>query len=523
MKFFLNKNTSLMNFHHIYILTVILTINTAFATAPQFDRIFGSHMVLPHGKNVPISGRAEPNKEVIVTIGNTILKTKADSKGAWTITLPPMRPNAHGVTLTASQNGDSVNLDDILIGEVWLASGQSNMLFRLNQTSTAKEDIAASEDEQLRLFNNVPQAHTANVPYSDKEFNAVTKDNFYKGQWAVSTPSTSGPMSAVGYYFGKKLREGLGIPIGIIHSSLGGSEIAAWIPQQIINSNPNFSTLRGNRWLDSPLISSWVKGRAQKNISPRLKQGSPNHPYKPAFLYESGITWMTSLPITGVIWYQGESDAEIINNEQNGMQLKTMITSWRKAFHNPEMPFVMIQLPRINDPSKIRVGWPEFREMQDTVAKTIPHVYSVNTIDLGSTNSDVHPPFKRPVGERAGNTALNKVYGKKVPCEGPTLMAFKPSGTTLMIQMKHATGLTTTNGEQPSQFEIAGTDGVYHPAIAEIINQKGNIAVIRLSSSKVKSPKHARYCWNHFVSPNLINEDQLPARPFRTDSPILKK
>ena len=121
------------------------------------------------------------------------------------------------------------------------------------------------------------------------------------------------------------------------------------------------------------------------------------------------------LPITGVIWYQGESDAEIIDNAQNSMLLKTMISSWRKAFRNPEMPFVMIQLPRINDPSKIRAGWPEFREMQDAVAKTVPKVYSVNTIDLGSTNSDVHPPFKRPVGERAGNTALNKVYGKRSP------------------------------------------------------------------------------------------------------------
>lgn len=120
----------------------------------------------------------------------------------------------------------------------------------------------------------------------------------------------------------EKLREGLGIPVGIIHSSLGGSEIAAWIPRQVINANNSFRTLRGNHWLDSPLISDWVRGRARKNISPRLNQGSPDHPYKPAFLYESGIAWTTALPITGVIWYQGESDAEIIDNAQNSMLLK---------------------------------------------------------------------------------------------------------------------------------------------------------------------------------------------------------
>ena len=330
-------------------------------------------------------------------------------------------------------------------------------------------------------------------------------------------------MAAVGYYFGKKLREGLGIPVGIIHSSLGGSEIAAWLPREVINANNSCRTRRGNHWLDSPLISDWVRGRARKNISPRLTQGSPDHPYKPAFLYESGIAWTTPLPITGVIWYQGESDAEIIDNAQNGMLLKTMISSWRKAFRNPEMPFVMIQLPRINDPSKIRAGWPEFREMQDTVAKTVPQVYSVNTIDLGSTNADVHPPFKRPVGKRAGNTALNKVYGKKVPCEGPAFKAFKTSGSSILVQMEQAAGLTTTDGKNPPQFEIAGPDGIYHPATAEITNRKGGTAVIRLSSPEVKSPKNARYCWNRFVTPNLVNGNQLPARPFRTDVPVLKK
>lgn len=341
-----------MRLHTSCILAAAIALHAAWADTPRFDRVFGSHMVLPHGKNIPVSGTAAPNREITVTFGNTALKTKTDSKGKWSVTLPPMPPCATGQTLAAVQNGDSAKLEDVLVGEVWLASGQSNMLFRLNQTTTAKEDIAASGDDQLRLLNNVPQAHTNNAPYSAKDFDAVTTDNFYKGQWAASSPATSGPMTAVGYYFGKKLREGLGIPVGIIHSSLGGSEIAAWIPRQVINANNSFRTLRGNHWLDSPLISDWVRGRARKNISPRLNQGSPDHPYKPAFLYESGIAWTTALPITGVIWYQGESDAEIIDNAQNSMLLKTMISSWRKAFRNPEMPFVMIQLPRINDPSK---------------------------------------------------------------------------------------------------------------------------------------------------------------------------
>lgn len=327
-----SNNPQTMRLHTSCILAAAIALHAAWADTPRFDRVFGSHMVLPHGKNIPVSGTAAPNREITVTFGNTALKTKTDSKGKWSVTLPPMPPCATGQTLAAVQNGDSAKLEDVLVGEVWLASGQSNMLFRLNQTTTAKEDIAASGDDQLRLLNNVPQAHTNNAPYSAKDFDAVTTDNFYKGQWAASSPATSGPMTAVGYYFGKKLREGLGIPVGIIHSSLGGSEIAAWIPRQVINANNSFRTLRGNHWLDSPLISDWVRGRARKNISPRLNQGSPDHPYKPAFLYESGIAWTTALPITGVIWYQGESDAEIIDNAQNSMLLKTMISSWEKSF-----------------------------------------------------------------------------------------------------------------------------------------------------------------------------------------------
>ena len=221
-----------MHLHTPCILAAAIALNAAWAAAPQFDRVFGSHMVLPHGKNVPVSGTADPNKEVTVTFGSSSLKTKADSKGKWSVTLPPMKPSAEGQTLTATQNGDSSKLDDVLVGEVWLASGQSNMLFRLNQTSTAKEDIAASADEQLRLFNNVPQAHTNNAPYSDKDFDAVTTDKFYKGQWAVSSPAASGPMAAVGYYFGKKLREGLGIPVGIIASGprVSGPSLQTGVP-----------------------------------------------------------------------------------------------------------------------------------------------------------------------------------------------------------------------------------------------------------------------------------------------------
>lgn len=181
-----------MRLHTSCILAAAIALHAAWADTPRFDRVFGSHMVLPHGKNIPVSGTAAPNREITVTFGNTALKTKTDSKGKWSVTLPPMPPCATGQTLAAVQNGDSAKLEDVLVGEVWLASGQSNMLFRLNQTTTAKEDIAASGDDQLRLLNNVPQAHTNNAPYSAKDFDAVTTDNFYKGNGPPALPPPQG-------------------------------------------------------------------------------------------------------------------------------------------------------------------------------------------------------------------------------------------------------------------------------------------------------------------------------------------
>ncbi len=498
------------------IIATALALHCAWAAAPKFDRVYGSHMVLPHSVKVPITGTADPGESITIKFGSTSITTKSNADGKWKVVLPPMKPSATGRNLSASQNGETTRLEDILVGELWVASGQSNMLFRMNETNTQKEDIPKATNSKIRFLNNRPQSHTNNAHYSDKDFANVTTSNFYKGEWQVCSPSTVPTMSAVGYYFGEELCKNLNIPVGIIHSSLGGSEIVAWFPKEVVDNDEKFSSLRGNHWLQSHLISDWVKGRAKKNITPRLNSGTPDHPYKPTFLYEAGISWTTQLPISGVLWYQGESDAEIIDNKQNSMLLETMINSWKKAYNNPKLPFVMIQLPRINDGSKLRAGWPEFREMQDDVAKYLTNVYCVNTIDLGSTNSNVHPPFKRPVGERAAATALNKIYKKKIACDGPALKDCKPKGNKLLIQLTNAKGLTTTDKKAPTEFEIAGADGKFYPATAKIEKVNGQTAIISLTSEQVKAPTQGRYCWKYFVTPNLINSDKLPARPFRT-------
>ncbi len=330
-------------------------------------------------------------------------------------------------------------------------------------------------------------------------------------------------MSAVAYFFGKELRKNLNIPIGIIHSSLGGSEMAAWIPEAGLNAHPKLKPLVGDKWQDCTLLSDWVRRRSRENLA-NFKDKPPVHPFKPGFLYECGIEWTTNFPVTGVLWYQGESDAEPCAPEKladwtatNRLLLKTLVESWRKAYGNPEMPFVMIQLPRINHNS--RRLWPEFRELQEQLAKADKNVYCVNTIDLGATTAEVHPPEKKMVGERAAATALNKVYQKKTPCDGPTFKRLKREKNKLHIQLSHAKGLKTTDDKAPAMFEVAGADKQFHPATATITLRNGDYAVISLSSDKVAKPIYARYCWNFHVTPNLVNEHDLPAKAFRTDAP----
>ena len=473
-----------------------------------FDGMFGSHMVLPRDREISVTGTTDaPSTPVEITFGDT--KVKAVVKGkTWKAALPAMPASAEERKLTATQGGTEATLDDVLVGEVWLASGQSNMLFRLNQSAGGAQAIAASENPLFRFYHAEPQVHTNAAPYGEKEKKILKEGNMFAGSWAASSPATSPRMSAVGYYFGQKLQKRLGVPVGVIHASVGGAEMMAFMPPSMLKKK-EYKSCATPRWLESPYMSAWVRGRARKNIGNDL---DAPHPYKPAYLFETGIAPWTSFPISGVIWYQGESDAEIPGMEQNKKLLADMIASWRDAFGAPELPFLMVQLPRINDKTPLRAYWPEFRQVQAEVAADVPGVECVTTIDLGSTDSNVHPPRKTEVGERLADVAAAKVYGKNVPFSGPVFEKAKVKGSAVLLAWKHADKLQTANGAAPAGFEVAGRDKKFFPAEAEI---KGRHILIR--SKEVSKPVFARYAWLTYIEPNLVNGDKLPAVPFTAD------
>ena len=473
--------------------------------ALELDACYGDHMVLQHGRPVVISGTSDSAKAIQVEFAGQKVTAKRKGK-QWRVSLKPLQPSAAGRELRVKQGTDEVTLQDVVVGEVWIASGQSNMLWRVNQTPGNQQTIAAANNPAFRFFHSEPQVHTNNATYDAALMARLKENRMYEGQWAACSSESVPRMSAVGYYFGNKLQEQLGIPVGVIHCALGGSEMLAWIPEKVVSRK--YRDCLGDGWLESKYISAWVRGRARKNMG--ADPTSP-HPYKPAYLFECGLAKWRNFPVAGVIWYQGESDAELQDMEQNTQLLTDLIESWRAAFKSPELPFLMVQLPRINDSSALRRYWPEFRAVQDRVAAAMPGVECLTTVDLGSTNSDVHPPRKVEVGERLAALAAARVYGKTVAYTGPVMAECTPAGKELKVRFSHAEGLTTTDGQAPRHFEIASSKGEFVAADARI---EGDTVV--LSSAQVPSPKRARYAWATYLTPNLVNAEKLPAVPFES-------
>lgn len=472
--------------------------------AVEFDAIYGDGMVLQRGREVVVRGTTDKPSEPVTVCFNG-QEVQAETKGrSWEAVLKPMEANAVGQPLEARQKSGSAAVQNVVVGEVWIASGQSNMLWRLNQTPGHPQTIAQSANPDFRFYHSEPQVHTSPPRYNADQLKRVQEKRMYEGKWAVSAPATTPRMSAVGYYFGQALQRELKVPVGIIHASLGGSNMLAWIPRDVVRRE--YPGCQGAAWVKSKYASEWVRGRAQQNVGPGGDFSL--HPYAPSYLYETGLEQWEGFPVAGTIWYQGESDAEILDNAQNKKLLKDIITSWRDKLGNPDMPFIQVQLPRINDKSKLRAYWPEFRQVQAEVAREMENVGCVVTMDLGSTNSDVHPPRKVEVGERLAATALDMVYGRKTAAYGPTVAGFKVRGGKVEVRFRHADGLKTTDGKSPVGFELAGSNKQFAPATAEIKGDK-----VILTADGVKSPRYLRYGWAVFMTPNLVNEAGLPTAP----------
>lgn len=473
--------------------------------------LFANYAVLQYGKPVPIWGMAEPGEEITVSYLDQTKKTTAVETGHWMVKLDAMKPGLKGELVVSGEN--TVRFSDVVTGAVWLFSGQSNMSFQLKATGD-KEAIAAAANSDIRFFF---------IPLN----NIDTPQYDLNGRWLVCAPQSAGDFSAVGYYFARDYQAAAGIPVGVISSSKGGSTIEAWMSREALTDSGMINTVL-SRWND--MLSAYSKNQAEyeqtkvpaweatvetaraagKPLPPKPQppRGGPGDYYRtPMGLYNGMIHPLMPYGLEGIAWYQGESNAS--KSEEYAGLCKAMISAWRKGFKQEDLPFLYVQLPNyIISGDRSDQMWAHMREVQAGLL-SIPRTGMAVTIDVGDPH-DVHSKNKKPVGERLSLLARAMVMKENVLYTGPQFQTAEKKSAVIQIQFDFADGLMTRDGASPGGLEVAGSDGTFHAAKAEIVDE-----TLLVSSPEVAQPTMVRYAWeNNPVNANLINRAGLPAAPF---------
>jgi sialate O-acetylesterase len=452
---------------------------------PFLSQMFTSNMVLQRNMKDAIWGWTEPGKEVTVSIGGKTAKATADAQGKWLARVGPLHVGGpYKLTVSGPQ---TVELDNILVGDVWICSGQSNMEFGLGNATNAPQEIAEADYPQIRLYT--VQKTISTEPRTD----LGKDDGQLFGQWSVCTPKTVATggwngFTAVGYFFGRELYKQTNVPIGLIHTSWGGTIAEAWTSDQALRPLKDFD-----------------------NALDHLDKTNKSNPNVPSVLYNGMIAPLVPYGIKGAIWYQGESNAG--RAYQYRKLLPTMIGDWRTRWGEGEFPFYIVQLANWQA-LQTQPGddaWAELREAQSMTAKDVPHAGIAVTIDIGDA-ADIHPKDKQDVGKRLALNALVKDYGKKIEYSGPVYKSLHVEGNKVVLTFDHVGGGLTVKGDKPMGFAIAGDDKKWVWGDAQIVGH-----TIVVSSPQVTKPVAVRYAWHINPICNLYNKEGLPASPFRTD------
>ena len=488
-------------------LPLLLALTPALQAEVKLHALFTDGAVLQRDQPVPIWGTATEGEKVTVTIAGQTETTTA-KEGRWEVKLKPLKV---GPPLTLRVEGTNrLEVKDILVGEVWLCSGQSNMAFILSRADNAAEAAAASENPNIRLFT-VP-ANGQDEPQRD-----------VRSKWVPCNPQTTPGFSAVGYFFGRDLQKALGVPVGLINSSVGGTPAQAWTSKPVLEATEAGKVHLANQ---AALVAGAEKAeenykKQQETYQARLaeakaaKQPAPRPPREPAYrgkvrpacLYNGMIAPLAPYAIRGAIWYQGEANSGAPDNYRQ--LLPAMIKSWRADF-NPNLTFLLVQLAPYDRPGKDQ--WAYFRDAQRHIALETPNTGMASIPDAGNP-TDIHPTHKEPAGQRLALAAQAIAYGKKITWSGPAYQSanFAQGKATLTFDQVGG-GLVAKDGDLTG-FLIAGEDQKFVPATATM-SKGGRIEV---SSPEVKEPKAVRYAWKNMPDGNLWNQEGLPASPFRTD------
>ncbi len=473
--------------------------------------LFADHMVLQRDKPVPVWGWAGVGEQITVEFAGQKKTTIANADGKWIARLDPLTANEQPQSLTV-RGSTTLTVNDVLIGEVWLGSGQSNMAMSVSRSLNFEQEKAAGEYPLIRMFKE--GSKSAREPQMQG-----------KGAWEICSPETVGGFSATLYFFGREIHRELKLPVGLINSSVGGTPIEAWIASDAQHSQnelkPFFQELRKRDVAFDEAkvkadyqksLAKWEEQRAKAKADKKPQPARPRDPLEVrerkadvGGLFNGKISPLIPYAVRGGLWYQGEANAQEGKSKFYQYQLPLLISDWRTRW-GEELPFAWVQLPNFG-----RTGetWMEVREAMLKTLK-LPKTGMAITIDIGDAK-DIHPKNKQEVGRRLSLWALGDVYGVKLPSSsGPLPAGHELKGSEIAVSFNHADGGLKSLGSELKGFEVAGQDKQWKPAKARI---DGNCIIA--SNDEIQAPVAVRYSWAALPDGNLVNAHGLPASPFR--------
>jgi len=506
--------------------------------------LFTDGAVLQRDRPVAVWGRADAGEKVTVTFGAQVRTATPGPDGRWIAILEPMPASAQGERLTV-QGKTTVTLNDVLVGEVWLCSGQSNMEWPVARAENAERELAAA---------NYPLIRHVRIEHVVAESPAETVKT---GGWQAATPANTGAFTAVGYFFARDLHQRLHVPVGLVHSSWGGTPVESWLSPAALAGNPAFKVVP-ERWQENlrdfparqsayeAKLAEWTKAEAaarppavapaaptapaakkggkksapavvathadwlRQNPRPRPPRG-PGDPWTPSGLFNGMINPLLPYALRGVLWYQGESNAERAS-EYHAL-FTALITAWRAHFGQGDLPFYWVSLANFGVPGDGNEKGRTYAFLREAQTKSLalPETGQALAIDIGDPK-DIHPKNKQEVGRRLALLARNRVYEIVGDDTGPSFVSAQREGAGLRVRFTHAGGGLIARGKPVQSLELAGADGVFHPADGKIDRE-----TLFVTSSLVREPVAVRYAWTNAPEANLYNGAGLPAVPFRSD------
>lgn len=471
--------------------------------------IFSDNMLLQRGTPIKVWGKGTPGRSVNVLFSEEKRTTKVTNDSVWIVTFPKQKATTHSQTLTVTIGTERIEFNNILIGDIWICIGQSNMEWPMVREQHFKDEIHNSNQPNIRLLN--PPATGRNVfgvSYTDSLINRLTTEKFYAWNgWQSCDSSSVRLMSAVAYYFAKMVFSETGVPIGIVNLSIGGAPLETFISTEALLQHETFSKKANGNWLSNDALPIWIRQRGTQNVGNNYKvpadELGPNHAYKPGFAYKAGIEPLFRFGIKGILNYQGESNAQAKERVEEYAALSVLMINHYRSKWKKNLPYYFVQLSSIDTVHYNAQLWPQFRNEQRKMLTLIPNSGMAVSSDQGSVN-DVHPTNKKAVGERLAKWALYQTYKRPIIPSGPLPLKAVYKNRQVIISFRYADGLQTTALQPLNGFSVDGK----------------TIIDAMISSNKViipvkEKPAFVYYGWQPFNTGNLINKEQLPASTFQ--------